>query len=211
LGVFGNSSGGIQAGITENSGDSVDVNGVASAHAAGKQTSAVPALGPVAKLVFDGPGSSTKKSSDSSGGGVADTNKKQPFAIPGDTASLPGFSGVDSATSNAIASVKTGSPRYVRVKFGSTVGDIKRNIQFAADAKLLIVDNLAPNALAGFGDDKKNERFHEKLLPIIHEWCCRKNGTVGHLPTKFGVWETVGAGGVSTDSEYAGGESRVLG
>jgi hypothetical protein len=30
------------------------------------------------------------------------------------------------------------------------------------------------------------------MTPLMHEWCCRKNGTVPHLPTPYGEEERYG-------------------
>ena len=46
-----------------------------------------------------------------------------------------------------------------------------------------------PGAFAGFGDADENAAFHERMTPLAHEWCCRENGTVPHLPTPYGEEE----------------------
>ena len=156
-----------------------DVNGVASS-THGRYSSTVPPLGPVARLVFE----QDKKES---------SKKLSGFKIPEDMSALPGFSQIDSATAEAIADVYKGSPRYSVTKFGSSVRDVNKALGPAlmADAQLLVVENLSPNAFTGFDDTKRNEQFYEKILPVMHEWCCRKNGTVPHLPTRYGVKEVV--------------------
>ena len=88
--------------------------------------------------------------------------------------------------------VKRGSPRHFFVEFGSAASEVVATLGGRNDAKLLVAERLRPGAFAGFGSAEANAAFHAKMTPLMHEWCCRANGTVPHLPTPYGEEEQYG-------------------
>jgi hypothetical protein len=88
--------------------------------------------------------------------------------------------------------VKRGSPRHFFVEFGSDAAEVVAALGGRNDARLLVAERLRPGAFAGFGSAEENAAFQTKITPLMHEWCCRKNGTVPHLPTPYGEEERYG-------------------
>jgi hypothetical protein len=116
--------------------------------------------------------------------------------------SVPGYvPALDPATKRAVAATKRGSPRHFSAAFGSVASEVAATLGAGGGgietARLLVVENVRPGAFAGFGDAIENAAFHERMTPLAHEWCCRENGTVPHLPTPYGEEERYA---------YAGGE-----
>ena len=140
-------------------------------------------LGPVARLEFRAPKTSSED---------AFEKEKAPFRVPEDFASVPGYEPFDRSTERAIQMVKRGSPRHFFVEFGSAASEVVATLGGRNDAKLLVAERLRPGAFAGFGSAEANAAFHAKMTPLMHEWCCRANGTVPHLPTPYGEEEQYG-------------------
>jgi hypothetical protein len=108
--------------------------------------------------------------------------------------SVPGYvPALDPATKRAVAATKRGSPRHFSAAFGSVASEVAATLGVGGvgleAARLLVVENVRPGAFAGFGDADENAAFHERMTPLVHEWCCRENGTVPHLPTPYGEEE----------------------
>lgn len=143
-------------------------------------------LGPVARLEFrDAPGRDGKHKTP--------TDDRRPFRVPEDFAAIPGYAPPDAATARAVAAVKRGAPRYFSAAFGSVASEVRATLGAGGDVdavRLLVVENVRPGAFAGFGAADENAAFHEAMTPLVHEWCCRRNGTVPHLPTPYGEEET---------------------
>jgi hypothetical protein len=172
-------------------------------------------LGPVAKLAFERRGDvrsigDADADDASPSPSLRNVSARRPeperagFIVPDDTAALPGSrAGLDAGTRRALDALKPGSPLYFSTKFGSSLRDVldalegSRGVSVgaglssapppiaASDARVLVAENLSPNAFVGFDSDLENEAFHEKILPIAHEWCCCANGTVPHVPTRY--------------------------
>ena len=139
-------------------------------------------LGPVARLEFRAPSFAED----------AFETEKAPFRVPEDFKSVPGYEPLDKATERAIQSVKRGSPRHFSVEFGSVAAEVVAALGGMNDARLLVAERLRPGAFGGFGSAEANAAFQTKITPLMHEWCCRKNGTVPHLPTPYGEEERYG-------------------
>jgi hypothetical protein len=123
-----------------------------------------------------------------------DKSFRVPFRVPEDFVSVPGYvPALDPATKRAVAATKRGSPRHFSAAFGSVASEVVATLGVGGvgleAARLLVVENVRPGAFAGFGDADENAAFHERMTPLVHEWCCRENGTVPHLPTPYGEEE----------------------
>lgn len=139
-------------------------------------------LGPVARLEFRAPSFAED----------AFETEKAPFRVPEDFKSVPGYEPLDKATERAIQTVKRGSPRHFFVEFGSDAAEVVAALGGRNDARLLVAEGLRPGAFGGFGNAEADAAFFSKMTPLMHEWCCRKNGTVPHLPTPYGEEERYG-------------------
>lgn len=167
-----------------------------------------PGLGPVARLEFRNSDDASRASHGSRGShgtdealrsasGRREKNSKSfvaPFRVPDDFVSVPGYvPALDPATARAVAATKRGSPRHFSAAFGSVASEVAATLGVGGvgleAARLLVVENVRPGAFAGFGDADENAAFHERMTPLAHEWCCRENGTVPHLPTPYGEEE----------------------
>lgn len=165
-----------------------------------------PGLGPVARLEFRNSDDASRASHGSRGSHGTDEalrsasrreNDKSfrvPFRVPDDFVSVPGYvPALDPATARAVAATKRGSPRHFSAAFGSVASEVVATLGVGGvgleAARLLVVENVRPGAFAGFGDADENAAFHERMTPLAHEWCCRENGTVPHLPTPYGEEE----------------------
>lgn len=166
-----------------------------------------PGLGPIARLEFRNSDDASRASHASHASHGTDEalrsasrrekNSKSfvaPFRVPEDFVSVPGYvPALDPATSRAVAATKRGSPRHFSAAFGSVASEVVATLGVGGvgleAARLLVVENVGPGAFAGFGDADENAAFHERMTPLAHEWCCRENGTVPHLPTPYGEEE----------------------
>lgn len=158
-----------------------------------------PGLGPVARLEFlvDDASVSQRNSDEalrSASKRENDKSSRETFRVPEDFASVPGYvPTLDPATARAVAATKRGSPRHFTAAFGSVASEVAATLGAGGGgleaARLLVVENVRPGAFAGFGDAIENAAFHERMTPLAHEWCCRENGTVPHLPTPYGEEE----------------------
>ena len=164
-----------------------------------------PGLGPVARLEFRNSDDASQSPSHGSHGTDEalersasrrenDKSFVAPFRVPEDFVSVPGYvPALDPATARAVAATKRGSPRHFSAAFGSVASEVVATLGAGGvgleAARLLVVENVRPGAFAGFGDADENAAFHERMTPLAHEWCCRENGTVPHLPTPYGEEE----------------------
>jgi hypothetical protein len=161
-----------------------------------------PGLGPVARLEFladdDASRASHGRTDEALRSASSKREKKktfrESFRVPEDFVSVPGYvPALDPATARAVAATKRGSPRHFSAAFGSVASEVAATLGAGGGgfetARLLVVENVRPGAFAGFGDADENAAFHERMTPLVHEWCCRENGTVPHLPTPYGEEE----------------------